>query len=87
MQTAGCRSYRFIAECTAKIRPTLLSTATGEELLVCVEMAVRKIQEQTRPKQSFSQEDSEAMPKLSSGHWYADQSPGMGWADEVEEEE
>ena len=27
------------------------------------------------------------MPKLSSGHWYSDQSPGGGWADEMEEEE
>ena len=83
----GADPAEFMAECIAKIRPTLPTKATGEELLVFVEKAVRKIQEQTRPKPSFSQEDSETMPKLSAGHWYADQSPGMGWADEVEEEE
>ena len=83
----GADPAEFIAECTAKIRPTLPSKATGEELLAFVEKAVGKIQEQNRPKPFFSQDDSETMPKLSSGHWYADQSPGMRWADEVEEEE
>ena len=83
----GADPEEFMAECTAKIRPTLPSKATGEELLAFVEKAVGKIQENYRPKASFSQEDSETMPKLSSGHWYADQSPGMRWADEVEEEE
>ena len=83
----GTDPAEFVATCTAKIRPTLLSKATGEELLVFVEKAVGKIQEQNRPKPSFSQENSETMPKLSSGHWYADQSPSGRWADEVEEEE
>ena len=73
----GTDPAEFMAECTAKIRPTLPSKATGEELLAFVEKAVGKIQEQSRPKPSFGQEDdSETMPNLSSGHWYADQSPG-----------
>ena len=77
-----------MAECTAKIRPTLPSKATGEELLAFIEKAVGKIQEQNRPKPLFGQEDdSEAKPKSSSSHWYGDQSPGTRWADEVEEEE
>ena len=83
----GADPAEFVAECTAKIRPTLPSKATGEELLAFMEKAVGKIQEQNRPKPSFNQDDSETMPKLSSSHWSADQSPGMGWADEVEEEE
>ena len=83
----GADPAEFVAECTAKIRPMLPSKATGEKLLAFVEKAVGKIQEQNRPKPSFSQEDSETMPKLSSSHWYADQSPGGSWADEVEEEE
>ena len=83
----GADPAEFMAECTAKIRPTLPSKATGEELLAFVEKAVGKIQEQSRPKPSFGQEDdSETMPNLSSGHWYADQSPGSRWADKVEEE-
>ena len=64
----GTDPAEFVAECTAKIRPTLPSKAPGEELLAFVEKAVGKIQEQNRPKPSFSQEDSETMPKLSSGH-------------------
>ena len=84
----GMGPAEFIAECTAEIRSTLPSKATGEELLVFIDQAVKKIQEQTRPKPSFGQEDdSEVKPKPSSGHWYADQSPGSRWADEVEEEE
>ena len=83
----GADPAEFVAECTAKIRPTLPSKATGEELLAFVEKAVGKIQEQNRPKPFFSQDDSETMPKLSSSHWYADQSSGMRWTDEVEEEE
>ena len=43
--------------------------------------------DQSMSKPSFSRSASEAMPKSSSSHWYADQSPGGGWADEVEEEE
>ena len=43
--------------------------------------------DQGMPKPSFSQGTSEAMPKSSSSHWYSDQSPSGGWADEVEEEE
>ena len=47
--------------------------------------------DQGMSKPSFSIGASEAMPKLGSklgsSHWYADQSPGGGWADEVEEEE
>ena len=84
----GADPAEFMAECSAKIRPTLSSTATGEELLAFIEKAVGKIQEQNRPKPFFGQEDdSETMPNPSSGHWYADQSPGTRWADEVEEEE
>ena len=95
----GTDPTEFVATCTAKIRPTLPSKATGEELLTFVEKAVEKIQEQSRPKPSFNQsaegrskpafsrDDPEAKPKSSSSHWYADQSPGGGWADEVEEEE
>ena len=95
----GTDPTEFVATCTAKIRPTLPSKATGEELLTFVEKAVEKIQEQSRPKPSFnqsakgrskpafSQDDREAKPKSSSSHWYADQSPGGRWADEVEEEE
>ena len=63
----GADPAEFVAECTAKIRPTLPSKATGEELLVFIEKAVGKIQEQNRPKPFFSQEDSETMPKLSWG--------------------
>ena len=48
---------------------------------------MEKIQEQNRPKPAFSRNDSKARPKSSSSHWYADQSPGGGWADEAEEEE
>ena len=70
----GANPAEFMAECTAKIRPTLPSKATGEELLAFIEKAVGKIQEQNRPKPLFSQEDdSEVKPKSSSGHWYADQ--------------
>ena len=70
----GVGLAEFIAECTAEIRPTLPSKATGEELLVFIDQAVKKIQEQTRPKPFFGQEDdSGAKPKQSSGHWYADQ--------------
>ena len=43
--------------------------------------------DQGMPKPSFSQGTSEAMPKSSSSHWYSDQLPSGGWADEVEEEE
>ena len=43
--------------------------------------------DQGMSKPSFSRGASEAMPNLSSGHWYSDQSPGGGWADKVEEEE
>ena len=61
----GVGPAEFMAECTAKIRPTLPSKATGEELLVFIDQAVKKIQEQNRPKPSFGQEDdSETMPKL-----------------------
>ena len=42
--------------------------------------------ETVRPEPFFGQDDSETMPTLSSGHWYADQSQGMRWANEVEEE-
>ena len=96
----GTDPAEFVATCTAKIRPTLPSKATGEELLVFVEKAVEKIQEQNRPKPSFSQSaeaksrssfsqnaSKAAEGKSSSSHWYADQSPGEGWADEVEDEE
>ena len=67
--------------------PNPASKATGEELLAFVEKAVEKIQEQNRPKRAFSRDDSKAKPKSSSSHGYADQSPGGGWADKVEEEE
>ena len=61
----GMGPAEFMAECTAKIRPTLPPKATGEELLVFIDQAVKKIQEQNRPKPSFGQEDdSETMPKL-----------------------
>ena len=95
----GTDPAEFVAMCTAKIRPTLPSKATGEELVAFVEKAVEKIQEQSRPKPSFNQsvggrskpafsrDDPEAKPKSSMSHWYADQSPGGRWADEVEEEE
>ena len=47
--------------------------------------------DQGMSKPSFSRSASEAMPilgsKLGSSHWYADLSPGGGWADKVEEEE
>ena len=43
--------------------------------------------DQGMSKPSFSRGASEAMPKLGSSLWYSDQSPGGGWADEVEEEE
>ena len=79
----GADPAEFIAECTAKIRPTLPSKASGEELLAFIEKAVGKIQEQNRPKPFFGQDDSETMPTLSSGHWYADQSQGMRWANEL----
>ena len=46
-----------------------------------------EMQDQGMSKPSFSRGASEAMPKSGSGHWYSDQSPGEGWADEVEEEE
>ena len=46
----GTDPAEFVATCTAKIRPTLPSKATGEELLVFVEKAVEKILEQNRPK-------------------------------------
>ena len=36
----GADPAEFTAECTAKIRPTLPSKATGEELLVFIEKAV-----------------------------------------------
>ena len=36
---------------------------------------------------TFGQKDFGVKSKLSSGHWYADQSPGTSWADKVEEEE
>ena len=36
---------------------------------------------------AFGRKDPEVKPKSSSGHWYADQSLGIRWADEVEEEE
>ena len=83
----GTDPAEFLATSTAQIRPTLPSKATGEELLAFVEKAVGKIQEQNRPKPSFSQDDSKDMPKWSSCHWYSDQSPSGGWSDEVEEEE
>ena len=51
----GTDPTEFVATCTAKIRPTLPSKATGEELLVFIEKAVEKIQEQSRPKPSFNQ--------------------------------
>ena len=36
---------------------------------------------------TFSRKDPEVKSKLSSGHWYADQSLGTRWVDEVGEEE
>ena len=51
----GTDPTEFVATCTAKIRPTLPSKATGEELLAFVEKAVEKIQEKSRPKPSFNQ--------------------------------
>ena len=83
----GTDPAEYLATCTTQIRPKLPSKATGEELLAFMEKAVEKIQEQNRPKPSFSRSASEAMPKLGSSHWYPDQSPDGGWADEVEEEE
>ena len=50
----GADPAEFVAECTAKIRPSLPSKATGEELLAFVEKAVGKIQEQNRPNPLFS---------------------------------
>ena len=49
----GADPAEFVAACTAQIRPTLPSKATGEELLDFIEKAVGKIQEQNRPKPSF----------------------------------
>ena len=46
-----------------------------------------EMQDQGMPKPLFSRDASEAMPKSSSSHWYSDQLPSGGWADEVEEEE
>ena len=43
--------------------------------------------DQGRSKPTFSRENPEVKSKPSSSHWYTDQSPGMGCADEVEEEE
>ena len=43
--------------------------------------------DQGKSKPTFSREDPEVKSKSSSSHWYADQFPGMRWADEVEEEE
>ena len=43
--------------------------------------------DQGRSKLTFSRENPEVKSKSSSSHWYADQLPGMGWADEVEEED
>ena len=54
-EQTGADPAEFVATCTAKIRPTLPSKATGEELLAFVEKAVEKIQEQSRPKPSFNQ--------------------------------
>ena len=66
----GVGPAEFMAECTAKIRPTLPPKATGEELLVFIDQAVKKIQEQNRPKPSFGQEDdSETMPIAQAELW------------------
>ena len=44
--------------------------------------------DQGKSKPSYSQSSSKATEgKSSSSYWYVDQSPGEGWADEVEEEE
>ena len=46
----GMGPAEFISGCMEEIRPKLPPKATGEELLVLIEGAVRSTQEESRPK-------------------------------------